>query len=114
MPDESDVVDLELELGSAELPGHLEHVGQDLVSEADQPTVLDVGRLILSGGTAMYYCSAFSETYCLLGLRNEKSLTAEIRHDLWPENKDYQSIIKFLYLYLCTIQCHSQSWAHFR
>jgi hypothetical protein len=39
---------LELELGSAEVFRHGEHVGQDLVREAHQPTVLDVRRLVLS------------------------------------------------------------------
>ncbi len=39
---------LELELGSAEVLRHGEHIGQDLVREAHQPTVLDVRRLVLS------------------------------------------------------------------
>jgi hypothetical protein len=39
---------LELELGSAEVLRHGEHIGQDLVGEAHQPTVLDVRRLVLS------------------------------------------------------------------
>jgi hypothetical protein len=39
---------LELELGSAEVLRHGEHVGQNLVREAHQPTVLDIRRLVLS------------------------------------------------------------------